>query len=192
MQSIAASRGPALCRAAAAPRRPAPTLRAATRPSIRTRSLASDVGKYLSEAASQIFSPQTDNVPWEQSSQGFSGKIVHHEEAARLKALKEVLASELKQIESSMDEAPADDSGVAAAGEESKAGDFVMTSIQRVFGNNFKGDATEPKEWSSTGYQASGRHRSQRSLRSEYERLQRFQKVVEKVAEKAEKAKVDA
>jgi hypothetical protein len=42
----------------------------------------------------------------------------------------------------------------AAAGEESKAGDFVMTSIQRVFGNNFKGDATEPKEWSSTGGQA--------------------------------------
>jgi hypothetical protein len=48
-------------------------------------------------------------VPWEQSSQGFAGKIVHHEEAARLKALKEVLASELKQIESSMDEAPADE-----------------------------------------------------------------------------------
>lgn len=26
-----------------------------------------------------------------------------------------------------------------------------MTSIQRVFGNNFTGDETEPKQWASTG-----------------------------------------
>lgn len=30
-------------------------------------------------------------------------------------------------------------------------GSFIMSSIQRVFGNNFKGDESEPKAWVSTG-----------------------------------------
>lgn len=30
-------------------------------------------------------------------------------------------------------------------------GDVVTSTIQRVFGNNFKGDETEPKTWISTG-----------------------------------------
>lgn len=131
MQAIVATARPAApCRAAAAPRPASRGLQAAARPSVRTRSLASDVGKYLSEAASNIFTPQADGepgwqggtrcrqrrllpppppparrahapsppfssplsplpaaVPWEKMSTGFTGKIVHHEETARLKAL---------------------------------------------------------------------------------------------------------
>ncbi|KAL4434611.1 hypothetical protein ABPG77_002734 [Micractinium sp. CCAP 211/92] len=155
---------------AAAPPRRAPgarPLRAAPRPSLvgRTQASASGVGKYLSEAASQIFHPQTDNVPWETGSQSFFGKIVHHEETARLKALQK-----------------------ARRLAEGSVGSFIMSSIQRVFGNNFKGDESEPKAWVSTGYASSGRHRSQRALRQEYERLQRFRTVVKKVVAEAEKA----
>ncbi len=36
-------------------------------------------------------------------------------------------------------------------GEEGSVGSFIMSSIQRVFGNNFKGDESEPKAWVSTG-----------------------------------------
>ncbi|EFN59582.1 expressed protein [Chlorella variabilis] len=165
MQTIVATSRPVPCPAAAAPRPRGPALRAAARPSVRTRSLVSDVGKYLSEAASQIFHPQADNVPWESSSQSFTGKIVHHEETARLQAL--------KQAEAGVDQ-------------------FVMTSIQRVFGNNFKGDDTEPKAWVSSGYAARGRNRSQRALKHEYERLQRFQRVVNRVVDEAAKAPVRA
>lgn len=61
MQTIVATSRPVPCPAAAAPRPRGPALRAAARPSVRTRSLVSDVGKYLSEAASQIFHPQADS-----------------------------------------------------------------------------------------------------------------------------------
>ncbi|PSC68423.1 serine threonine [Micractinium conductrix] len=116
-------------------------------------------------------------VPWK--GQAFQGSIVHHEETARLKALEVAVDSVVKQIEKSMDEAPTE-------GDDTTTYKFDDKGELRVFGNNFKGDPTEPKEWVSTGYAASGRHRSQRSLRSEYERLQRFQTVVKKVVEKAE------
>lgn len=39
----------------------------------------------------------------------------------------------------------------AAVDQEAGVDQFVMTSIQRVFGNNFKGDDTEPKAWVSSG-----------------------------------------
>lgn len=192
MQTIVATSRPVPCPAAAAPRPRGPALRAAARPSVRTRSLVSDVGKYLSEAASQIFHPQADNVPWESSSQSFTGKIVHHEETARLQALKQAVDSAVKQIESSIDEAPEDEPADAAVDQEAGVDQFVMTSIQRVFGNNFKGDDTEPKAWVSSGYAARGRNRSQRALKHEYERLQRFQRVVNRVVDEAAKAPVRA
>lgn len=62
---------------------------------------------------------------------------------------------------------------------ESEVGDIVLSSIQRVFNNNFKGDESEPKTWIAGGYP--GRVRSQRALRHEYDRLTRFQSVVKKV-----------
>jgi len=197
MKAIAATAARPL---AAAPCRatPAPRRAAAPRPSLRSRAL-SDVGKYLGEAASQIFHPQADNVPWQ--GQAFSGKIVHHEETARLKALQQVVDSAVKEIEGSMDQAPGegedattykfDDKG-NLVGEEDSVGHFVMTSIQRVFGNNFKGDESEPKDWASGGYKASGRHRSQRALRHEYERLTRFQSVVKTVVTEVEKKPLEA
>ncbi|KAL4447476.1 hypothetical protein ABPG75_004695 [Micractinium tetrahymenae] len=195
MQAIASARLPVV--AAAPPRRAraARPLRAAPRPSLvgRTRASASDVGKYLSEAASRIFHPQADNVPWEAGSQAFTGKILHHEESARLKALQKAVDSAAKDIEKGMDQAPeeADDTTTYKGnlvGEEGSVGAFILSSIQRVFGHNFKGDESEPRQWVSTGYASSGRHRSQRALRHEYERLQRFRSVVKKVVDQAEKA----
>lgn len=53
--------------------------------------------------------PCPADVPWESSSQSFTGKIVHHEETARLQALKQAVDSAVKQIESSIDEAPEDE-----------------------------------------------------------------------------------
>lgn len=136
-------------------------------------------------------------MPWETGSQAFFGKIVHHEETARLKALQKAVDAAAKDIEQSMDQAPEDaddtttykfDAGGNLVGEEGSVGSFIMGSIQRVFGHNFKGDESEPKAWVSTGYSSSGRHRSQRHLRQEYERLQRFRTVVKKVVAEAEKA----
>jgi hypothetical protein len=69
------------------------------------------------------------------------------------------------EIESSMDEPSlaalqhaVDDAAAAegAAAEASPAGAFVKTSIQRVFGNNFKGDESEPQAWSAGGEQFRG------------------------------------
>lgn len=47
-----------------------------------------DVARYLSEAARQIFTPTHDSdVPWERTSAPFTGAIRHHEEVPRLRAL---------------------------------------------------------------------------------------------------------
>ena len=45
-----------------------------------------DVAKYLSEAASSIFSVDNSDVPWSGTSSGFQGKVSHHE-VARLRSL---------------------------------------------------------------------------------------------------------
>lgn len=52
--------------------------------------------------------PPATDVPWEASSQSFQGKIVHHEETARLKALQLAVDSAVKEIEGSIDQAPDD------------------------------------------------------------------------------------
>lgn len=182
----------------AAALRPAPAPKPAARPlvatprqlslSVRTRAnVVSDIGKYLSEAASQIFHPQTDSVPWEKSGKPFTGKIVHHEEVSRLRQLEAAVDAAVVEIEKSIDEAP--DGGEAP--KQSEVGDVVTNTIARVFGNNFKGDETEPKQWISGGYASRGRSRSQRELRHEYDRLTRFQSVVKKVASDVEQSNKD-
>ncbi|KAI7838694.1 hypothetical protein COHA_007494 [Chlorella ohadii] len=158
--------------------------------SVRTQAVGnviSDIGKYLSEAASQIFHPQTDSVPWEKSGKPFTGKIVHHEEVSRLRALEAAVDAAVADIQKSIDEAP--EGGETP--KQSEVGDVVTTTIQRVFGNNFKGDETEPKVWISGGYASRGRNRSQRELRHEYDRLTRFQSVVKKVAADVEQSNKD-
>lgn len=45
-------------------------------------------------------------VPWEQSARGFTGKIVHHEEVARVKALQLAVDAAVVELEKSMDDAP--------------------------------------------------------------------------------------
>lgn len=190
---VATARPAAALRAAPAPRPAARPLVAAPRPlslSVRTQAVGnviSDVGKYLSEAASQIFHPQTDSVPWEKSGKPFTGKIVHHEEVSRLRQLEVAVDAAVVEIQKSMDEAPED----GEAPKESEVGNVVTSTIQRVFGNNFKGDETEPKKWISAGYASRGRHRSQRALRHEFDRLTRFQSVVKRVARNVEEANKD-
>lgn len=66
--SVVALRTPVLPKLAARPR-PARRLAVATR-----ANLVSDVGKYLSEAASQIFYPQENDTPWKGSGTPFTGK----------------------------------------------------------------------------------------------------------------------
>ena len=100
-------------------------------------------------------------MPWEASSGTFTGRITHHEEAARIRALQREVDAAVAEIESSMDEpslaalqhAVDDAAAEGAAAEASPAGVFIKTSIQRVFGNNFKGDESEPQAWSAGGEQ---------------------------------------
>ena len=80
-------------KARAGPTRPALTASRRPRPAarrgapLRTLASVSDVGKYLSEAASQIFYPTRNNVPWKTSAVEFTGRITHHEEVPRLRNL---------------------------------------------------------------------------------------------------------
>ena len=55
------------------------------------------VGSYLAEAASAIFKPTKSDVPWEGTSSPFSGRIMHHDEVARLKKVYE-LVQEARQV----------------------------------------------------------------------------------------------
>ena len=66
--SAVALRAPVVARPAALRARPARRLAVAPR-----ANMLSDVGKYLSEAASQIFYPQENNMPWKGSGTPFTG-----------------------------------------------------------------------------------------------------------------------
>ena len=59
-----------------------------------------DVGKYLADAAKQIFSPATtgDEPPWSGSGSPFSGGISHHESADRLRAMYQAVRSTREAI----------------------------------------------------------------------------------------------
>ncbi len=65
-------------------------------------SALTDVGKYLSDAAKQIFSPTTSEVQWPEAS-AFSGQIVHHEDSGRVRKLYETLKTARQQIEGCTD-----------------------------------------------------------------------------------------
>lgn len=56
-----------------------------------------DVAKYLSEAASSVFSPASSEVPWSGTSSGFQGKVTHHE-VARLRTLYNQIKSAREQV----------------------------------------------------------------------------------------------
>ena len=60
--------------------------------------------------------PLPADVPWEGSSSGFSGSIVHHEEAARLRALLSEVDRAAAEVKGALDAAAA--AGGAPAGEE--------------------------------------------------------------------------
>lgn len=56
-----------------------------------------DVAKYLSEAASSVFSPASSEVPWSGTSSGFQGKVTHHE-VARLRTLYNQIKATREQV----------------------------------------------------------------------------------------------
>ena len=122
-----------------------------------------DINKYLSEAASQIFSPMKDDVPW--VAEPFSGRITHHEEVSRLRHLAEEVRAARELLEGSMDEVVEDPAAVdteqvvaVPASQE-----YITEAIDRVFGHNFTGDVTEPGKYFSRGYRSRGR--TQREVR---------------------------
>lgn len=138
--------------------------------------------KYLSDAASQIFSPMKDDVPWERVAEPFAGKINHHEEVSRVRALAAEVRAAVSHLEGSVDELPAEADGPS----EPAAEDYVTSAIDRIFAHNFTGDATEPAAYFSGGYRA--RARSQREVRRDINRLRRFESVLNTAIEKAEGA----
>lgn len=185
---IAASltvRAPVAARPAVLKARPARRLAVVPRANALT-----DVGRYLSEAASQIFRPQANDMPWKGSGTPFTGSITHHEEPTRLRLLYEMTESMRKDLEASgaKPEAAAAASEEPAAAKEEDGGlqEYMTTAVARLFGHNFTGDEGEPKEWSSAGYKESWGHGTTRDVQRRYNRLIRFQKVVKKTLEEVE------
>lgn len=41
---------------------------------------------------------------------------------------------------------------------------YMTNTLSRIWGHNFKGDETEPKDWASTGYSYRGQRVSQRDI----------------------------
>jgi hypothetical protein len=161
-----------------------------------------DAGKYLAEAAKQIFSPteSASQPPWDGSGIEFSGSIKHHENAQRLRAVYEAVKSTRQAITGCTDPAALNydpnavvDSGTCnyipddtqETGMSETLGSYMSQTISRAFSNNFKGDETEPKDWGgNTGYSYRGERVSQRDIM----RLLDYEKFVKKTLDKAEAA----
>jgi hypothetical protein len=160
----------------------------------------SDIGKYLSEAASGVFKPTADTVPW--SGGEFTGQIRHDAEYQRLKRVYEVVRNTRQQLSGCMDPQASNYNPNAAvedgtctyifkdeASGEKIEGDlhkFITSTLSRLLDNNFKGDSSEPDwnktdEWNKT-YTYGGDLVSQRDI----QRLLDYEKVVKKELEKAE------
>lgn len=136
----------------------------------------------MSDAAAQIFSPMNDDVPWERVAEPFAGRIAHHEEVTRLRHLADEVRAAREQLEKTVAEVPdvveaVDVDAIPASPE------YITEAIDRVFGHNFKGDASEPTEYFGGGYRSPGR--TQREVRREIDRLRRFEKVVTTAIETA-------
>lgn len=160
-----------------------------------TKAGLGDVGKYLSEAATAVFSPAKDEVPWAGSS--FSGKVSHHEgDVPRLRRLYKAVQQTREQLAGCMDPNASNydpnavtDSGTCTylyqdpeTGEKTQGNlrDFITSTVGSLFGGKSSND-NEP-DWEGTGYAYSGDIVSQRDI----DRLLRYESVVKQTLEKAE------
>ena len=149
---------------------------------VKTQAFISDVSKYLSDAASQIFSPMKDDVPW--TSQDFAGKIEHHE-TKNLHYLVANVRSVRRELEQSVD-ILSDDENEAATNEIELpvAGQYISASIAKLFDPKAKVNSAEPAKYYSGGYRSRGR--TQREVRRDINKLRRFEEVIDKAIEKGE------
>lgn len=125
------------------------------------------VGSYISEAFARIFSVADDeDVQWEKMAAPFTGRITHREET-QLRRLYDVVQSVKGCTDMSAmnfnPEANIDDGSCEydpnAKPVELK--NYLEGAVERVFGNQFKGDDTEP-EWAVSSF--SGEIKSQREI----------------------------
>jgi hypothetical protein len=153
---------------------------------IRTQAFISDVSKYLSDAASQIFSPMNDDVPWERVAEhGFSGKIEHHE-AKNLHHLAENIRSVRHELEKSVDLLSDDENEVAGNEIELPVADqYISATIGKLFDPKAVVNSAEPQKYYSGGYRARGR--TQREVRRDIGKLRRFEEVVSSTIDKTKK-----
>jgi hypothetical protein len=154
-----------------------PTRRAASRQinAVRPQAFLSDVSKYLSDAASQIFSPMKDDVPWT-AQPGFSGKIEHHE-AKNLHHLADNIRSVRHELESSVDLLSDDEHDPANSEIELPVADqYISATIGKLFDPKAVVNSAEPAKYYSGGYRARGR--TQREVRKDIGKLRRFEDVV--------------
>lgn len=144
----------------------------------------SDVSKYLSDAASQIFSPMNDEVPWERVAEhGFSGKIEHHE-AKNLHHLAENIRSVRHELENSVDLLSDDENDVAASEIELPVADeYISATIGKLFDPKAVVNSAEPNRYYSGGYRSRGR--TQREVRKDIGKLRRFEDIVNSTIDKS-------
>ena len=125
------------------------------------------VGNYLSEAFTQIFSVGEDeDVDWEKISMPFTGRITHHE-GTQLRRLYDVVQAVKGCTDTSATnfnpDANIDDGSCVydPNSEPMELQNYLAGALERVFGNQFKGDDTEP-QWAMTPF--SGEIKSQREI----------------------------
>jgi len=147
---------------------------------IKPRASLSDVSKYLSDAASQIFSPMTDDVPWERVAEhGFSGKIEHHE-TKNLHYFAENIRSVRNELENSVDLLSDDEDDVDASEIELPVADeYISATIGKLFDPKAVVSSAEPSRYYSGGYRSRGR--TQRQVRKDISKLRRFEDIVNSI-----------
>eukprot|EP00210_Caulerpa_lentillifera_P002813 g2687.t1 len=144
------------------------------------------VGSYISEAFARIFSVADDEeVEWDKVSAPFTGRITHRE-ATQLRRLYDVVQATkgCTDIGAANYDPSANVDDGSCVYEPGKTPtdlkNYLGGAVERVFGNQFKGDDTEPAEFPLTSF--SGEIKSQREI----ERMLQFEKVVKKTLDEAD------
>mmetsp|Transcript_13173 Transcript_13173/g.38308 ORF Transcript_13173/g.38308 Transcript_13173/m.38308 type:complete len:164 (-) Transcript_13173:397-888(-) len=107
----------------------------------------------------RIFTPMRyeNKDEWKGTDTPFTGKISHHGEAGARKPFRDGwsgVPSEANKNATRMEavEEAVKPAAATPASTESNVVDYVGGAAQRLVSHNFKGDETEPKEWSKAGW----------------------------------------